>query len=135
VADRHGIPLAVRQTAANVNEGTILPQLLDTIAPITRPRGRRRRRPAKLHADKAYASRANRDALRRRHITPRLARKGIESSTKLGRHRWVIERDFAWLHRNRHLLVRYDRGDPLHEAFLHLACALICWHFIERLDA
>jgi transposase len=134
VTERHGIPLAVRQTAANVNEGTVLLRLVDTIEPIKRPRGQPRRSPAKLHADKAYASRANRDGLRRRHITPRIARKGVESSAKLGRHRWVVERDFAWLHANRHLLVRYDRDDLIHEAFLHLACALICWHFIERLD-
>lgn len=135
MVDRNGIPLTIRQTAANVNEGTLLIQLLDSIEPILRPRGRPRRRPAKLHADKAYASGANRAALRRRHIAPRIARKGIESSTSLGRYRWVVERDFAWLYRSRHLLVRYDRGDIIHEAFLHLACALICWRFIERLHA
>jgi IS5 family transposase len=135
VTERKGIPLAIRQTAANVNEGTVLLRLLDTIEPIKRPRGRPRRRPAKLHADKAYASRANRAGLRRRHIIPRIARKGIESRTKLGRFRWVVERDFAWLYGNRHLRVRYDRDDSVHEAFLHLACALICWQFIERLDA
>jgi transposase len=123
----------VQQTAANVNEGTILIALLDAIAPIKRPRGRPRRRPAKLHADKAYASRANRAALRHRHIVPRIARPKIDSSTRLGRYRWVVERDFAWLYRSRHLLVRYDRDDDIHEAFLHLACALICWHFLERL--
>lgn len=133
MADRNGIPLTVRQTAANVNEGTLLIQLLDAIEPIKRRRGRPRRRPAKLHADKAYASRANRVALRRRHIAPRIARKGIESRTRLGRDRWVVERDFAWLYRSRHLLVRYDRADAIHDAFLHLACAIICWHFVERL--
>ena len=135
VADRNGIPLTIRQTAANVNEGTLLIHLLDSIEPIRRPRGRPRRRPAKLHADKAYASRATRAALRRRHVAPRIARKGIESRTRLGRYRWVVERDFAWLYRSRHLLVRYDRDDQIHEAFLHLACALICWHVIERLGA
>jgi transposase len=44
----------------------------------------------------------------------------------------VAERDFAWVHRNRRLLVRYDRDDVTHEAFLSLGCALICWQFIER---
>jgi hypothetical protein len=35
--------------------------------------------------------------LRQRAIAPRIARKGIESSTTLGKHRWVIERTVAWL--------------------------------------
>ena len=135
VVDRRGAPLAVLSTAANVNEGTVLERLIDAIPPLRRPRGRPgrpRRRPAKLHADKAYDARCHRDALRRRHITPRIARRGIESSTKLGRYRWVVERDFAWLHRNSRLLVRYERDAALHDAFLHLGCALICWQVLQR---
>jgi transposase len=118
-----------------VNEGTVLERLVDAIPPLRQPPGRPgrpRRRPAKLHADKAYASRANRAALRRRHIAPRIARKGVESSTRLGRHRWVAERAFAWLHRNRRLLVRYEREDALHQAFLALGCALVCWHVLTH---
>jgi transposase len=135
VADRRGVPLAAFSTAANVNEGTVLARLIDAIPPLRQPHGRPgrpRRRPAKLHADKAYASRANRALLRRRHIAPRVARKGSESSTRLGRHRWVAERDVAWLHRNRRLLIRYERHPELHDAFLDLGCALICWQFLRR---
>ena len=60
MSDGRGIPLAALQTAANANEGTVLARLVDGIPPIKRPRGGRRRRPPKLHADKAYAARANR---------------------------------------------------------------------------
>jgi transposase len=133
VSDRQGIPLASLQTAANVNEGTVLLDVIDAIPPIKQPTGPPRQRPDKLHADKAYESVERRTALERRGIAPRIARKGIESSTRLGRHRWVIERAFAWLHRNRRLLVRFERLDDLHEAFLHLGSALICWHFAEDL--
>jgi hypothetical protein len=35
--------------------------------------------------------------LRSRRITPRIARRGVETRTRLGRHRWVIERSLAWL--------------------------------------
>jgi IS5 family transposase len=49
--------------------------------------GRPRKRLKKLHADKAYDDKKCREALRRRGIKIRLARKGIESSEKLGRHR------------------------------------------------
>jgi transposase len=133
VTDRQGIPLASLQTAANVNEGTLLLDVIDAIPPITQPSGPPRRRPDKLHADKASESQARNDALEQRDIIPRIARKGIESKTKLGRYRWVAERAFAWLHRNRRLLVRYERRDDLHEAFLHLGSALICWHFAADL--
>ena len=133
VGERRGIPLVARQTAANVNEGTVLLDVVDAIPPIKQPAGPPRRRPDKLHADKAYDSRDRRAALERRGITPRIARKGSESKTKLGRHRWVIERAFAWLHRNRRLLVRYERRDDLHAAFLSLGSALICWHFAADL--
>jgi transposase len=115
-----------------VNDGTVLEELVDAIPPIRQPRGRPRRRPDKLHADKAYDSRRCRRALRRRGIMPRIARRGVASGQRLGRYRWVAERDFAWLHRNRRLLVRYERDDAVHEAFLHLGCALICWHFVLR---
>ena len=124
----------VLSTAANVNEGTVLERLVDAIPPLKQSRGRPgrpRRRPDKLHADRGYASRHNRAALRRRGITPRIARKGIESRTRLGRYRWVVERTFAWLHRNRRLLIRYERDPALHDAFLHLAAALICWHLLH----
>jgi transposase len=126
--------LATRLTAANVNAGTMLADLVEAIPPIRRPHGqpgRPRRRPAKLHADKEYDSARNRQALRQRGITPRIARRRIESSARLGRYRWVVERDFAWVHASRRLLVRYERDPDLHQAFLDLACALICWSFLE----
>ncbi len=64
--------------------------------------------------------------LRRRGITPRIARRGIEPSDKLGRHRYVVERSLAWLVGYRRLQVRYERRVDLLLGFLSLACALIC---------
>jgi IS5 family transposase len=119
-------------TAANVNDTTMLEQTVDAIEPIKRPRGRPRKRPVKLHADKGYESKKNKAALRKRGITPRIARKGVESKEKLGRHRWVVERTHSWLNRFRRLKVRYERRADIHEAFLKIGCALICLNFIER---
>jgi transposase len=130
VVDRQGMPLAVTLSAANVNEGTRLAETLDAIEPIKRPCGRPRQRPAKLHADKGYDSAANRRALQRRGVIPRIARRGIESSEKLGRHRWVVERSLAWLNQFRRLRIRYERRADIHLAFLYLGCALICWNFM-----
>ena len=95
------------------------------VGPPGRP-GRPRRRPAKLHADKGYDYPGCRRTLRRRHITPRIARRGVESNTRLGRHRWKVERSLAWLLANRRLTVHYERRADILTAFLHLACALIC---------
>src|SRR5262249_10166554 len=50
----------------------------------------------------------------------------------LGRWRWVVERTFAWLNQFRRLRVRYDKRADIHEAFLSLACALICWHALRK---
>jgi transposase len=44
--------------------------------------------------------------------------------------RWVVERSFAWLHQFRRLRIRYEWRPGMHEAFLTLACALICWRFV-----
>jgi transposase len=114
-------------TASNVPDVVMLIPIVDHISPIRGRVGHPRRRPAKLHADKGYASRANRRALRQRGIQPRIARKDVESSTRLGRHRWVVERSFAWLHRFRRLLTRYERDPEIHQGFLNLAAILICW--------
>jgi IS5 family transposase len=129
--DRRGNPLAVDLTAANVNDvGHLLP-LLDAVPPIRGRVGRPVRRPKKLHADKGYASRTNRRALSLRGISPRIARPGMETSQKLGRHRWRVEQRLAHLHSYRHLRIRDDRRDDIHLAFLRLACALMTFRSLH----
>ena len=117
-------------SAANVNDSMIFEELLDVIEPIKRPRGRPRNRPEKLHADKAYDDKKCAQALKRRGIKRRIARKKVESSEKLGRHRWVVERTLAWVAKYRRLTIRYERRDDIHEAFLHLGCSLICLNYL-----
>jgi IS5 family transposase len=88
VVDRRGVPLAVIHTAANVHDSQALEKVVDAIAPIRKPgRGRPRKRPKKLHADKAYDFGRCRKALRKRGIAARIARRGIESNERSGRHR------------------------------------------------
>jgi transposase len=132
VVDRRGTPLAALVTGANRHDSVLFEAVVDAIPPIKRPSGQRRRRPAKLHADKAYDSRRCRRALTTRHIKVRIARKGVDSSAKLGRHRWVVERTLAWLAQFRRLSIRYERRADIHQAFLSLGCALICTNAITR---
>jgi transposase len=86
----------------------------------------------KHHADKGDDYPTCRQALRRRGIIPRIARRGIESRERLGRYRWVVERTLSWLNRFRRLKVRYERRAELHEAFLSLGCALVCWNLVQE---
>ncbi|MBK1710771.1 IS5/IS1182 family transposase, partial [Marichromatium gracile] len=37
----------------------------------------------------------------------------------------------AWLHQFRRLRVRFERRADIHEAFLFLGLALICWSALE----
>jgi len=122
------VPLSVVVTAANVNDTTMFQAVLDDVPPTRTPLGRRRTRPAKVHADKGYDSRANRAYLRRRGITVRIARRGIERSTRLGRHRWRVERSLSWLSCWRRLAVRWDRDAGRWFAFVLLACAVVCFN-------
>jgi transposase len=112
-------------TAANVNDTTMFQALLDEVPAARAQSGRRRRRPGKVYADKSYDSAANRAYLRRRGITARIARRGIESSARLGRHRWRVERSLSWLSCWRRLGVRWDRDSERWFAFVLVACAIV----------
>jgi transposase len=123
-------------SAANTHDSQLLEPMVDAVPAVIGPRGRPgrpRRRPAKLHGDKGYDYPSCRRMLRRRGICPRIARRGVESSTRLGRHRWKVERSLAWLLANRRLTVRYERRADILTAFLHLGCALICARRLQPL--
>ena len=133
VTDARGTPLGLTLSGANRHDSRMLASTLDAVPSVrARHRGRPRRRPTKFHADKAYDHRRCRRECRVRGITPRIARRGIESSTRLGRHRWVVERTFAWLARFRRLTIRYERRADLHLALTPLARAVICLRQLRR---
>jgi transposase len=94
-------------------------------------RGRPRRRPQTLLADRGYDHDKYRRLVWQRGVKPIIARRQTEHGSQLGRDRWVVERTFAWLHNRRRLLLRTDRLDEIHEGFLALACCLICWQRLE----
>jgi len=73
LVDRQGIPLTVTLSATNMHDSQMPEATVDAVPSITRPRGRPRRRPVTLHADKGYDYPISR--LRRRCIVPRIARR------------------------------------------------------------
>jgi transposase len=128
VTDAQGVPLACEVTAANRHDVTQLIPLVDKIPPLAGQPGRPRCRPKVVQGDRAYDSRRHRQQLRERHIRPQLARRNAPHGSGLGKTRWPVERTLAWLHRFRRLRTRYDRRVDIHEAFLTLACCLVCFN-------
>jgi hypothetical protein len=64
---------------------------------------------------------------------PVIARRGTEHGSGLGVHRWVAEQSPALLHWFGRLRIRWEIRDDIHEAFLSLACAIICWRRLQNL--
>jgi hypothetical protein len=74
-------------------------------------------------------SAANRPA---KGIRPFIARRGVDHGSGLGVHRWVVVQTLALLHWFRRLRVHWEIRDDIHEAFLSLACSIICWRRLQR---
>jgi transposase len=133
VVDGAGVPLGIHVTSASPAEVTLVEPTLATIRVPRAGRGRPRQKPPRLIADRGYDSDPLREQLGRRGITVivpyrsnRTARP-YEDGRHLRRyrHRWIIERTFAWLGSFRRLLVRHERFTSMYRAFLIFAAALI----------
>jgi transposase len=131
ICDGQGVPPVVLLTGANRNDSQQALALVDDIPPLQGAYGRPRHCPDCVVGDRAYDAEAIRQGLRARHIVPLLAKRNTEHGSGLGRWRWVVERTFAWLNQFRRLRVRYEKRADIHEAFLSLGCALICWRCLR----
>lgn len=118
-------------TEANRHDVTQLLALVDAIPPIAGQRGAPKRKPGLIQADRAYDSDPLRALLAERGIDTQIARRNTEHGSGLGKTRWVVERTIAWLHQFRRLRIRFERLAQMHEAFLKLGCAIICWRFLK----
>ena len=133
VVDGQGIPLGNHLDSASPSEVKLLEKTLRTIAVPRKDRGRPRKRPERLIADKGYDS----DPLRRK-----LKARGIElicpyrsnnkqrkyyDGRKMRRYkrRYKVERTFSWFGNNRRLVVRWDRDITVYNAFFHIACMIV----------
>jgi transposase len=130
--DGHGTPLGVQVASAQKAEVQLAESTLATIR-VPRKRGRARSRPKEVVADRAYDSQPLRQRLRRRGIRPciperrgKRPRRGPKPSVENYRHRWIVERTFAWLGSYRRVLTRHERLAHVYHAFVLLAFILIC---------
>ncbi len=107
--------------------------LVDGIPPVRGKPWRLRQRPERVYGDRGYDSEPHREELRARNIEPVLAKRRTAHGSGLGVYRWVVERTLSWLHQFRRLRVRFERRADVHEAFLSIGRALVCWNFLDRL--
>ncbi len=125
VADRSGFPVAIYTDSASPHEVKLVGETLAEVFT--------NQLPTRLIGDKAYDS----DPL-----DTELAQQGVEmiaphkrnrkkANTQDGRklrrykRRWKVERLFAWLHKFRRVVVRYDYHAENYLGFVQLACIKI----------
>lgn len=106
---------------------TQLLPLVDAIPPIRGKVGAPLRKPQRVTGDRGYDSDGHRTALSGRAIAPELARRGTPHGSGLGVVRYVVEQTIALLHQFRRLRTRFDKRDDVHETFMTIGEAMICW--------
>jgi len=125
VADGAGIPVAIHATSASPHEITLIEATLEQRFVAAKPE--------RLIGDRAYDS-DRLDAQLQIHgidmIAPHKSNR-IRNATQDGRklrryrHRWRVERLFAWLHNFRRLVTRYEFHVENFLGFVHLGCMCI----------
>lgn len=131
--DGRSILLGGMLASASSAEVRLAEETLEAVKVPRRGRGRPRKRPMRLIADKGYDSdplRKRLKALKTDLIVPhRCNRKKLKTQDgrkfRRYRRRWKAERTFAWLGNFRRLIVRHERRIDVYRALFHLACIMI----------
>lgn len=113
---------------------TQLIPLIDAIPPIAGKPGAPLRKPQEVMGDRGYDCDPHRMKLSGRNIATAIARRNTEHGSGLGVFRYVVEQALALLHQFRRLRTRFDKRDDIHEAFMALGCAMMCWRRIHSSD-
>lgn len=127
LTDADGVPLVVRTTAANVNDETQLPALLEAMPAVRGPRGRPRRKPGSIFGDRAYGTAAMTALVVMLGIFSFLAPRADDThGSGLGLFRYVVERTLAGFSQFRRIGMCYERTGEHFQAFHDLAaCCLV----------
>lgn len=134
IVDGSGIPLAYSTTPGNRHDVSQLwartPGPHPTPDGSGRPATRQTRHAVRRPRQQPPRSPTGR--LTRRGIRHRIARRGRAHGSGLGHICYVVERNFAWLHRYRRLAACYERRPDLRDALRGIGCILICWRHNQR---
>lgn len=136
IVERSGGPLGLEIEGANVHDAKLLAATIEAIV-IERPEPAEY--PQHLCLDKAYDNPTGQAAAEAAGYVPHIRRIGEEKLDRAGkkRHparRWVVERTLAWLSKCRAILIRYDKKAANYRGLLQLACALLWYRRLHRLQ-
>ena len=131
LTDLHGTPLVAKVTKANEDDRKQLIPMIDAVPPVGGKVGAPKRRPKYLLADRGYDSDPHRRQVEARGIEPVIARRRAAHGSGLGKFRWVVERTISWLHQFRRLRSRWEKRPAMHQAFLNIGCAIICFRLTQ----
>ena len=95
-------------TGGNIADITAAEDLVEAIPVVAGRRGRPRKRPDAILADKGYDSRRFRESLQANGIMPVTPRRGTKVIIGLGKIQWVVERTISWLHQYKRLTIRWE---------------------------
>lgn len=101
--------------------------LVEAIPPIRGVPGAPLTKPQSVMGDRGYDSDPHRQKLWGQGIATQIARRRTEHGSGLGVFRHVVEQSIALLHQFRRLKMRFDKRDDIHETFVTIAQAIICW--------
>ncbi len=136
IVEQGGGPLGVAIAAANVHDTKLLAATIDAIV-VQRPD------PDKvaqhLCLDKGYDNPTGEAACAAGGYVAHIRRIGEEKLDRWGQksypaRRWVVERTLAWLQKCRAILIRYDKKAANYEGLVQLACGLLWYRRLHRLD-
>src|SRR5215813_4692805 len=125
MVDRHGLPLSVSTHAANHHEVRLVQLCLEFYMIEAKPEN--------LIGDRAYDSDPLDEELRKDGIEMIAPHRGNRSKPptqdrrRLSRYmrRWLVERFFAWIQRQRRILIRWEYHAHNFLGFVQLACLVI----------
>jgi putative transposase len=117
---------------------TLLSATLDAVV-VERPQPSEEA-PQHLCLDKGYDSSTGALAAQAAGYIPHIRRIGEEKldanqERKYPARRWVVERTLAWLSRCRGILIRWDKKAECYLAHIKLACALLWFRRMYKLQA
>jgi putative transposase len=137
LVDEQGGPLGAVIAGANVNDHLLLEATIESVV-VERPEVTEG---AEQHLclDKGYDNQPSREVVARHqyteHIRPIKEEGQKERAADAKPRRWVVERTLGWLSKCRALLVRYDKHDFNYLGLLQLACGLLWFRRLHRLQA
>jgi putative transposase len=137
LVEADGGPLAVVVAGANVHDTKLLAETIEAIV-VERPEPTDEC-PQHLCLDKGYDNPTGRAAATDHDYVPHIRRIGEEKLDDKGEkkypaRRWVVERTLGWPSKCRGILVRYAKKACNYLAFIELACILLWFRRLLRLE-